>query len=206
MGQINSWKRYQSSFEHLWRILTAQRKKFDEISNQDLAAAIIQIHQYSPSQARNAYSAALLVPGFQSLRFEPLLQPFKRLWNVSIEKYASFWSATNLLQKLAATPLAPEPTLPVLRDRLILCCKLLLLHRSIDLSRVLRTTSMVEDTPFLMIKRKGWQQHKWEKILALPTMPHISPWHLIVQYVRKTSYMAKPGYPYFWHCTTPLNL
>ena len=166
-----------------------------ELSLQEIASAIIQIAQTSIPQARNAYAAALLIPELQGLRFEALLQPYKRLWNVSTEKYACFWSAGELLQALAAEPLAPDPSIASLRDRLILCCKLLLLHRSVDLSRVLRTTSMVGDSPFLMIQRKGWRQHKWEKILSLPSLPHISPWHLIVQYVNKTQFMAKPGTP-----------
>lgn len=39
--------------------------------------------------ARNAYAAALLLPGFGSLGFSPLLAPLKRKWNVNISRYSS---------------------------------------------------------------------------------------------------------------------
>ena len=54
---------------------------------------------------------------------------------------------------------------------------------------------MVDGVPFLLIQRKGWSQHKWEKILTLPHLTHVSPWHLIVQYVRATAHMVPAGSP-----------
>ena len=43
-----------------------------------IAQAIIQLFQYSTAQARNAYSAILILPGFEGIRFNPLLNPYKK--------------------------------------------------------------------------------------------------------------------------------
>ena len=195
MEKITSWARYQSAFQLLWDQLAPLQLPFAQLSLPQVANAVIAINRISPAQARNAYAAALLIPGWSQLRFEPGLQPFKRQWNSNVEKYSTFWSPTALLKTLVDQPLPPCPSVSTLRDRLILCCKLLLLHRSVDLSRVLRTTSVVDGIPFLLVQRKGWRQHKWEKILSLPHLPHVSPWHLIVQYVQATSHLVPEGSP-----------
>ena len=193
LGKVNSWGRYQSAFNLLWQKLQLTEESWRSLSLSQVASALISLHMQSPCQARNAYSAALLGPGFSQLRFLPVLQPYKRQWNSSVEKYATFWSPLSLLQQLVAEPLRTSPTIVALRDILLICCRLLLLHRSIDLARVLRKTSVVDGVPFLLIQRKGWSQHKWGKILNLLHLTHVSPWHLIVQYVRATAHLVPAG-------------
>ena len=44
-----------------------------------VAAKVIKLFQVSKNQARNAYSALLLVPGFDQLRFCTLLNSYKKI-------------------------------------------------------------------------------------------------------------------------------
>ena len=54
---------------------------------------------------------------------------------------------------------------------------------------------MVNGTPFMLIRRKGWKVPKWEQIISIPEAPSISPWHLIQKYVELTSVDVPPGSP-----------
>ena len=168
-----------------------------------MTANIVFLNKYSPSQARNAYSAMLLVPGYDGLRFCPLLHPFKRQWNTSVPKYASFWDATPLIQRLAGLTLSPEASIKEVRDRLILVCKLLWLHRSVDLSRVLRSVSLVGGQPFIKIRRKGHNSFRWERMVHIPDFPDLSPWSLMVRYVAMTASQGTPGGPLLLSLSRP---
>ena len=86
-------------------------------------------------------------------------------------------------------------SLEQLRSRLIIVLRLLLLHRSVDLSRVLRTLSKVGGKYFILVQRKGWKTHRWEEILSFPDTPSISPWHLVRAYVAKTANFVPEGSP-----------
>ena len=66
-----------------------------------MADAIIQIFQVSVAQARNAYSASLLLPSLSQLRFVSLLSPYKRIWNRNVEKYGDFYDVWPVLLQLA---------------------------------------------------------------------------------------------------------
>ena len=100
-------------------------------------------------------------------------------------------SPGELIEQLANTPLSG--TLLDLRERLLICMRLLCLYRSIDLARLQRTISIVGDRPFVMVQRKGWAQPKWEEILSLPRLQNISPWHLLQSYVARTSGLGTSG-------------
>jgi hypothetical protein len=63
LAQNKSLKRYASSFQMLWGVLEKGGVYPPEATSDEIADAIIQIFSYSPSQARNAYSALLLLPG-----------------------------------------------------------------------------------------------------------------------------------------------
>ena len=134
----------------------------------------------------------LLIPSFEGIRFHPLLQPYKRLWNVNIEKYSHFYDPLPMILNLQRTNVT---NLVDLRDRLIICCRLLCLYRSIDLANIKRVVSLVGNTPFIKIKRKGWRVHKWERVVTLHNHPNISPFHLIQAYVAQTRHHGKPGGP-----------
>ena len=178
-----------------------------------IASAIIEINSWSPSQARNAYSAVLLLPGFYHLRFHNLLLPFKKLWNASTEKYGGFWDCTPVVLAYLA-PLASDQsldsssldshcslhsletmTLKHLRERMIMICRLFNLFRSADLANLQRSASIQGSIPCMKVRRKGWKFHKWERLVSIPEFPRISPWHLIREYVRRTAKQGKPGGP-----------
>ena len=163
-----------------------------QASLQEVASAIIKMPKFSEAQARNAYSAVLLLPGYSQLRFVPLLTPFKREWNSNIEKYATFWNPVTIVKRLATTPLSWD-NIVELRDRLIIVSRIFCLLRSVDLSRLLRTVSVVHGTPYMLVQRKGWKVHKWEQSISLPSVPAISPGHLIQKYVDLTSNYVSPG-------------
>jgi hypothetical protein len=166
-------------------------------SSDELADAIVQLFQFSPAQARNAYSAVLLLPGVgMGVRFHPLLTPYKRRWNTNVEKYGVFWDPLPILRAMAQTPLAAlKADLRTLRAHLIVTCRLLCLYRSIDLANLRRCVSVVDGIPFIQIKRKGRRCFKWERVVSLPQIPQVSPFHLIQEYVALTRRQAKSGGP-----------
>ena len=203
-----SIKRYDSAFKTLWALLASKGLDPPNSTLEQIASGIIEIYNWSPSQAKNAYSSVLLLPGFYHLRFHHLLLPYKKLWNTNVEKYASFWDCTPMIlsfiqnappdcdpikQKQCWLHLMP---LELLRETLIICCRLFCLHRSSDFTNILRSASILQgNIPFIMVRRKGWKSHKWEKLVSISQFPQISPWHLIRAYVQRTSKHEKPGGP-----------
>ena len=113
------------ALKKLWVLIKSQGVAPQHATLGQVAFAIITLHHLYPSQAKNAYSGMLLVPGFSALRFEPLLAPFKKLWNSSTQKYGTFWEPAELIQQLATTPLSGNPL--DLRERLLICLRLLCL-------------------------------------------------------------------------------
>ena len=201
-----SISRYDSAFRLLWAVLQQQKIDPPQASLEEVADAIIQIFRVSPSQARNAYSGALLIPTLSQLRFVSLLGPYKKLWNLNVEKYGTFYDPWPILLQLAQMSLQKlKEDLPALRRQLILCCRFLCLHRSSDLANLKRTISVVTGTPFVKIRRKGQKFPKWEKILALPECPQLSPAHLLQAYVSATRKQAKPGGPVLLSLSAPFR-
>ena len=150
LAQHANVERYQSAFNKLWFQCTNMGLQPLTLSLEDIAGQLLLLHQTSSSQARNAYSALLLIPGFDQLRFSPMLAKCKRAWNQSSAKHATFWDASGVLNQLALESLDLSNVQEV-RDRLIICWRLLGLHRSIDLARLKHTISMVGDTPFILL-------------------------------------------------------
>ena len=70
-------------------------------------------------------------------------------------------------------------------------------HRGINLSRTLRTLSVVDGVPLILLRRKGWPHPKWEQLLKYDEIPCLSPFHVMQAYVQKTSFVA-PGGPLLW--------
>jgi hypothetical protein len=46
-----------------------------------------------------------------------------------------------------------------------------------------------------LLKRKGAKTHKWEQVVCLNEAKNVSPWHLIMEYVKRTCGQGKPGGP-----------
>jgi hypothetical protein len=184
----------------LWGALAQGGVHPTEATPDQIAEGIIKIFQFSPAQARNAYSAIMLLPGVGAgVRFHPLLNPYKKEWNKNVERYGSFWDPEPVLRALMAVPfhsLTDPENLQTLRLQLILCCRLLCLYRSHDLANLKRTVSVLNGrTPFIKIKRKGQNFFKWERMVSIPKFPQISPFHLLQAYVSLTRKQGKLGGP-----------
>jgi hypothetical protein len=63
----------------------------------------------------------------------------------------------------------------------------------------------LDGTPFILIRRKGWHNYKWEKVISIPDYPEISPWHLMVKYVNLTQRQGKPGGPLILSLKSPFE-
>ena len=194
MKQMKRLPRYNSAFQLLYVILQDIGIDPPVATICQVAQGILKLHSFSMHQARNAYSACLIIPGFSSLRFEQLLQPLKRAWSSSAQKYADFWDAHPLMMGLAEDkrPLSQLP-LSDLRLRLIIVLRIVCLHRGGDLASLLRTYSMVHGKFFILIKRKGWKFHQWENLPVIASKENISPYHLLVEYVKRTSQCGQGG-------------
>ena len=178
----------------IWALLQNKNINPIEATIPQIASAILELEVFSTSQARNAYSALICFPPFQSLKFSPQLIPVKRKWSLNVQKYASFWDSEPVLMALTCQQLNHED-IRSLRDRLILSMRLLQLHRGVDLARSLRTISLLGPMAFMLAKRKGWKFHKWEQIINLPQNPNLFPWHLLQKYVALTADHGPRGVP-----------
>ena len=134
----------------------------------------------------------LLIPGFEALKFSPLLRAAKRRWGASAPRYATFWDPRPLLLSLREQGLSTG-SLNAIRDRLILCFRLIALYRSVDLERLYRKVSVVSGEPYVWVRRKGWMSPRWEKVVSIPGEEELSPWHLLMRYVSLTKEWAQPG-------------
>eukprot|EP00667_Euglena_gracilis_P019976 EG_transcript_21508 len=188
---LGNVKRYDSAFRTLVGQLLHKGVPLQDCTVHKMAEAILDLAVHSLNTARNAYAAVLLLPGFGSLRFSPLLSPLKRKWNSNVCKYAHFWDPTDFLENIIrkSKPLS-DLSVKELRNRLIICWRLLALHRGVDLARTQRKISFVGEKIFILLQRKGWQFSRWEEVLILPHTPLISPWHLLKEYVERTAHMV----------------
>lgn len=91
LGQHKSLNRYNNAFKLLWGIAAENKVDILTCPMSQLAAQIIALHAVAPAQARNAYSGLILIPGFDQLRFSPLLSNCKKMWSESNVRYGAFW-------------------------------------------------------------------------------------------------------------------
>ena len=177
------------------------------MSLEETASWLLKMAKISPHEARNAYSALLLIPGWEPLRFVPLIKACKKEWNNSGAKYAEFWDAKTILQKLLCEPLAWQDVQQV-RNRAIILLRLLHLCRSIDLARAWRRASPYQGL-WLWLQRKGARRPSFEKLMSLTTqnaaLQFVCPTAVVLQYVKLTANLAKPGSKLFLSLTPPLR-
>ena len=185
LKKCKSLTRYDRAFRILWALNWEKWKDPNDLSVHEVAGQIRHLCSICASEARHAYSALLLVPGFEGLRFRTLLKSCKLEWNVSAPKYADFWDASHVVQKLCTLPLDWNSEVQV-RDREILVLRLFHLSRSIDLAQCWRTTTM--QGAHVLMKRKGARQPSWEALLCLPDRA-MSPADLVRRYVQFTSWL-----------------
>ena len=105
LEQLGDLRRYDGAFQALWKLSCEKGIDPTNASMDQVAQMLLLLNALSASQARHAYSACLLIPGLDQLRFHPLLRKCKKEWNHSGEKYATFWDAKKVLEQLLAEPL-----------------------------------------------------------------------------------------------------
>ena len=201
LAGCRSLARYDRAFKFIWAMACAKKLTLKTCTLLEVSALVLDLSKISLHQARNAYSGLLLVPGFEQLRFAPLLKGVKKVWGKSQPKYAGFWDASPLLKKLAQDPVDWGSVVAV-RLRLILSLRLVQFLRSVDLSRVFRTVSFINDQPYLLIRRKGALEASWEAVVMLPASPYLCPWTLLQHYVGLTSHVPS-GSPLFCALQSP---
>jgi len=91
LEQLGSLQRYNNAFQALWSLIVTRGQNPLEISQEEISHYILILNKEAPAQARHAYSAFLLIPGLEHLRFSPMLKKMKQSWKISNEKYACFW-------------------------------------------------------------------------------------------------------------------
>ena len=195
-------QRYEGAFKCFWAFATEKGFQVADLNVDQVASLLLQMSHINENQARHAYSACLLLPGFEALRFSSLLKKEKRKWNSHEAKYSTFWDAEKVLHLLIKTDIDWKSVKEV-RNRLILVLRLLHLCRSVDLQRTLRTLSSQGDKVFILIKRKNELTFKWEELMKLPNAPNCCPTTLLLHYVRLTSRFAAPGSQMFRALTPP---
>ena len=72
-----------------------------DCSISEAASGLLTLHSMSPAQARNAFAVLRILPGYQGIRFCPLLTQLKKECQNSTQKYATFWDPEPLLKVLS---------------------------------------------------------------------------------------------------------
>ena len=192
LDQLPKLDRYQNAFQIFWEQCIGLGENFSKAPLWEIATQLVRLNAVNKNQARNAYSALLLIPGWDQIRFSPLLKACRRTWNQSVPKYPAFWSASPVVKALTKQPLTWS-SIPQVRDRLILAWRLFQLARSVDLSRLFRKISFLGEKPFVWIQRKGWLTPRWEEVVYLPNLPALCPWQLLQAYVKLTHLHCAEG-------------
>jgi len=125
------------------------------MSTEEVFTWLLRFAQVLPHTARNAYSALFLIPGWEFLNFARCIKLAKRLWNVSEAKYADFWDAKSVLQKLQKKNPVNWHSVQQVLERCILILRLFHLCRSINLAQAVRTSATMDQAMYVMLERKG---------------------------------------------------
>ena len=185
LEKLKNLDRYDSAFNQLWLKLLEKGEDPLKADLNKVAEAILLLDKENKNQARNAYAACTHIPGYEQIRFHQLLTKCKRNWNQNTPKYPIFWDASTVIEKISQQPLNWK-SIEALRDRLIICMRLLGLFRSIDLERWYRKLSFIDQVPFIWVQRKGWPAARWEQLLCMPERPDLCPFTLLKAYVNLT--------------------
>jgi hypothetical protein len=163
LDQQTNLARYDRAFRKLYAILENKGLEPLQAAAGDIVSSLMHLNKLSPSEARNAFAAMSLLPGFHHLSFHPLLKHVKRSWNNTVQKYSTFWDPLPILKTLQRDKSLRDLSVIELRIRIILLFRLLALHRGIDLARTQRTLSRVQEKMFILLQRKGWRSPRWEQ-------------------------------------------
>ena len=199
LNQKSSLARYDRAFRVFYKFFeelgVSEGLKVEDLNVSQIAGHLLLFNSCSESQARNAYSGFGLAPGFDQLKFSPILSTCKRKWGSHSEKYGVFWSAENFLAKLQAEDLNWSSVCDV-RDRLLIILRLLHAMRSVDLANLRRVTSSVGEQPYMLTRRKGKLNASWEPLVT-GLGKALDPLKLMQRYVLLTSAFVPAGSPVF---------
>ena len=132
LAGLKNVTQYDRAFKTFWAFLTEQGSQLPAFPLDEVALQLKKMHFVNQQVAKNAYSAIVAVPGYDSLKFYPLLKECKRQW-YSSAKYATFCDCKPVLEKLKDTPVK-WTVIRHVRDRLILVLRLIHLIRAVDLA------------------------------------------------------------------------
>jgi hypothetical protein len=168
---------YDKAFKTLWAFMKNKNLNPVDSSVEQVAGAILALNECNVNLAKNAYAACLWIPGFEYLRFSPLLRICKKDWNVSVARYQEFWDASPILRKLR-DEIVPWDNVELVRNRLIIVMRFLHLMRSVDLARCFRSCSLQGNRLWILIQRKGAKEAKWEEVMRAPPPQGVKPFSL----------------------------
>ena len=98
LSSKRSMERYDRAFRVFYQFCTFMLEKEniaakpEDLHIAQIAGKLLVFNKCSESQARNAYAALVMVPGFDQLRSTSILSTCKKSWNGTREKYGAFWS------------------------------------------------------------------------------------------------------------------
>ena len=99
---LGDLRQYDRAFKFLWHMACQENLDLAKATPEQIACLLVRMNSTLPcTLARNAYSALTMLPGYEGIKFSPLLKRCKREWASSIPKYAAFWDAGDVLTKLA---------------------------------------------------------------------------------------------------------
>ena len=81
LEQLGNLNRYNSAFSALWQLCIQKGLDPYNMSEHEVAQVLLLLNVQSQAQARNAYSACLLIQGLEQLRFNALLRKCRQQWN-----------------------------------------------------------------------------------------------------------------------------
>ena len=200
LKQIKSLSTYEKA---LWHFCVDRGGDPLSMSLEEVGSWILRFAQVQPNQARNAYSAFLNIPGWEHLKFCSSVKQAKRLWSTSSAKYADFWDAKEVVDKLRKN-LINLSNVQQVRDRCILLLRLFHLCRSVDLAQARRVKAPSGGEVYWLLKRKGRTQPAFEALIGLPDK-HMSPLFLLHRYVALTSDIGTKGGPIFLSLNPPFS-
>jgi hypothetical protein len=82
---------YDRAFKTFDVFCKFKKRALESASIYESAGLLISFNHHTKNEAMNAYSALLLLPGWEQLRFSPLMRRLKQAWNSTNAKYGAFW-------------------------------------------------------------------------------------------------------------------
>ena len=117
LGRASSLRRYSDSFR--WAVVLLQKRNVDVTGATvaELSSVVCDLSTVSASHAANAYSAFLLFSHLHMLRYDEVVKRPRKQCIAAAPKYASFFDAFALLQRLVNERLN-KLSVSQVRDRL----------------------------------------------------------------------------------------